>query len=270
MLKETVQNPEIADDSAQGLSAPERALRLLRHKLSGGEWQAGDKLPSEPALAETLGVSRNSVRSALAHLDNEGIISRRHGSGTYVNSVRPLVHSLHQNVGTDELIRSSGHIPGIAEMIWRRTEADEEIAEKLSLDVGAEIIELYRVRTSDGKPVCVEHDYFSASLVPEDHFTMSSSLYEFLSMVCGVNISFGVADLKPGIIGPRCAEALSADSGSPCLILSQVDYTADELPVSYSIEYHLAEAFRFQLVRQGPNLNGSLLGSANLKGGGVM
>lgn len=267
MLNEATAVRPVEDGAIQGLSAPERALRKLRRQLSTGAWQAGDRLPSEPALAEKLGVSRNSVRAALAHLENEGMISRRHGSGTYVNSVRPLVHSLHKNVGTEELIKSSGHVPGISEMVWRRTHADEEIAERLAVEVGTEIIELYRVRTSDGKPVTVEHDFFSAALLPDEQVTLSSSIYEFLSEVCGVHIAFGVADLKPGIIGSECAKSLNVEKGVPCLILRQVDYTMEEKPVSYSVEYHLADAFDFRLVRQGPDFSGPSSAPRGVSGG---
>src|SRR5262245_54748049 len=139
--------------NGQRLSATERAVQSLRHLLSQESWTAGERLPSEPALAEELGVSRVTVRAALAKLEGEGLVTRRHGSGTYVNSVKRLVSSLHINVGADQLIKSSGRTPGIAEMSWRQTGADAEIAERLAIEVGAQIVDLYRVRTSDGDPV---------------------------------------------------------------------------------------------------------------------
>jgi DNA-binding GntR family transcriptional regulator len=229
-----------------------RVIRSLRRRLSQGEWAAGARLPSEPTLAEELGVSRVSVRAALAQLENDGIVNRRHGSGTYVNSVRPLVSSLHINMSNEQMIRSTGHVPGIAEMSWRQAEADKEIADRLAVEVGTPVVHLYRVRTADGVPVTVEYDYFPVSLLPEEPVSLVPSLYRFLSTVCGVDITFGIATLEPALAGSAHASALGVDSDALCLLLRQVDYDAAEQPVSYSVEYHLASALTFQLVRNGP------------------
>lgn len=55
---------------------------------ASGCWQAslppGARLPSEPDLARSLGVSRSSLRSGIALLEEDGVLRRRHGSGTYV------------------------------------------------------------------------------------------------------------------------------------------------------------------------------------------
>lgn len=249
----TATRPRSARDQPAGRgNATARATQSLRRRLSQEVWSPGDRLPSEPALAKELGVSRVSIRGALAQLESEGLVDRRHGSGTYVNSVRPLVRSLHLNVGADELITSRGHVPGIAEMSWRQEAATEEIADNLSIAVGDPVIHLYRVRTSDGAPVTISHDYFSTKLVPEQPISLGPSLYSFLSSVCGVEVKFGVATLEPRTVGAEDAAVFGVDSDDMCLVMRQVDYDLDERPVSYSVEHHLASAFDFQLVRQGP------------------
>jgi GntR family transcriptional regulator len=219
--------------------------------LAQGSWKAGDKLPSEPALATELGVSRTSVRAALAQLESEGLITRSRGNGTYVNSVRPLVHSLHLNIGSDDLITSGGHTSGISEMAWSETVADADVAARLALPEGAPVIELYRVRTSDGAPVTIEHDYFAASLLPGGSPSLGPSLYGFLSDVCGIEVAFGIATLEPSSVGDK-AEIFGVPPCEPIMVIRQVDYAASERPVSYTIERNLASAFNFQLVRQGP------------------
>jgi len=108
------------------------------------------------------------------------------------------------------------------------------------------------VRTSDGAPVIVEYDWFPASLLPAAEVTLGSSLYSFLSNVCGVDVTFGIANLEPALVGAELAPVFGVDAAQLCLVIRQVDYDANERPVSYSIEHHLASAFDFQLVRQGP------------------
>ena len=72
----------------------------LRSAIASGEWQCGDKLPSESELCNTLGVSRVSVRSALQRLSGLGLVESRRGEGTfvctsgssqYMNSIIPII-----------------------------------------------------------------------------------------------------------------------------------------------------------------------------------
>ena len=58
----------------------------LRDRINGGEWDPGDRLPSEPELARRRDVSRSSIRAALTVLERQGYVSRRKGSGTYVTA----------------------------------------------------------------------------------------------------------------------------------------------------------------------------------------
>jgi GntR family transcriptional regulator len=238
-------------------SATLRAIESLRLRLLQEAWSPGDRLPSEVALAKDLGVSRVSIRGALAQLAGEGILSRRHGSGTYVNSVRPLVRSLHLNVGSDELIRSRGHAPGISEMSWRYEAASESVSERLGIVAGSQVVHLYRVRTSDGQPVTISNDYLASALIPDQPLVLGPSLYSFLSVTCGIDVKFGVATLEPSVITESQAAVFDVDAGGVCLKIQQVDYDLSERPVSYSIEYHLASASDFNLIRQGPATPGA-------------
>lgn len=65
-------------------SVAEKARRALEVRLLDGSWTAGMRLPAERALAETLGVSRNSLREAISCLKSRGLLSTRRGSGVFV------------------------------------------------------------------------------------------------------------------------------------------------------------------------------------------
>jgi GntR family transcriptional regulator len=79
---------------------------VLRQRLADNAYEAGRPLPSEPKLAEEFGVSRTTVRRALARLESEQLIVRRHGSGTFplraplTNAIRDQVISLFDNLAT--------------------------------------------------------------------------------------------------------------------------------------------------------------------------
>lgn len=62
----------------------DQAVAELRGRIASGEWTVGTRIPTEPALAELLGVGRNTVREAVQSLVHAGLLDRRQGSGTYV------------------------------------------------------------------------------------------------------------------------------------------------------------------------------------------
>lgn len=62
---------------------------VIRALIIDGKLQPGDRLPQESALAETLGISRNSLREAVRVLEQMRVLTVRHGSGTYVTSLEP-------------------------------------------------------------------------------------------------------------------------------------------------------------------------------------
>ena len=66
--------------SASGTQAPSRSVSVrkeLAHRIEGGLLAEGGRLPSEPALATELGVSRATLREALRALESEGLVLRR-------------------------------------------------------------------------------------------------------------------------------------------------------------------------------------------------
>jgi GntR family transcriptional regulator len=92
--------------SAAGVVLHHQFYVMLRERLLEGIYPVGRPLPSEPKLAEEFGVSRTTVRRALARLEDEQLILRRHGSGTFplrpqrTHAIREQVISLFDNLAT--------------------------------------------------------------------------------------------------------------------------------------------------------------------------
>jgi DNA-binding transcriptional regulator YhcF (GntR family) len=63
-----------------------RVYTILRHALLSGEFAPGAKLPSHTELAAQFGVATLTVRHVLAHLEQEGLVSREHGRGTFARA----------------------------------------------------------------------------------------------------------------------------------------------------------------------------------------
>src|SRR5215212_3127304 len=108
----------------------------LRARIRAGEWRPGDRMPSEPELARRRTVSRSSMRAAITVLEEEGFVSRRHGSGTYVTHRPALQNDLGRNFGVSSLIASMGLQPGTVEERSGMVPAPASVAEALGVEKG--------------------------------------------------------------------------------------------------------------------------------------
>ena len=239
------------------------ARRSLRHSLAqelrarirAGEWRPGERIPSEPELARQETVSRSSMRAAITMLEEEGYVSRRHGSGTYVTHRPALPNELGRNFGVSRMIASEGLQPGTLEESSGTEPAPRAVAEILGIEEGERVSALRRVRTADGRPVVDVTDWCRVDhLAPEDLPTVGS-IYAALAER-GLAVDHGVAHLTPRNADGEVAERLGVPSGTLLLTIDQVDRTADGIAVLVSREHHLADAFTFTLLRRGPGDGG--------------
>ncbi|MBV8048602.1 MAG: GntR family transcriptional regulator [Paludibacterium sp.] len=151
--------------------------RKLAEAINAGWWQADEALPSERSLCEALAISRVTARKALDILLDQGLITRRHGSGTFITPKleQPLSHLK----GFSEVLKAKGFKP---ESQWlsrdRGIPSTEEII-KLGLSPNAEVYRLKRKRLADGVVMAIEISTLPASCLPDPQ-QIGGSLYAYL------------------------------------------------------------------------------------------
>jgi GntR family transcriptional regulator len=223
----------------------------LRARIRAGEWGPGDRLPSEPELARLRTVSRSSMRAAITLLEEEGYVSRRHGSGTYVTHRPLLANDLGRNFGVSSLIEMTGLAPGTVEEIATAIPAPPYVAEALGIAIGEPVSVLRRVRTADGRRVVDSTDWCRIEHLGPEELPITGSVYEALA-ARGLPVEHGVARLLPGNADGELARRLDVPRGTLLLTIDQVDSTAGGMPVLFSREHHVADAFTFTVLRRGP------------------
>lgn len=233
----------------------EIAEQELRQAIARGTFRPGAQLPTESELCQMLGVSRTVVREALRVLEENGLVIRRHGVGTFVRD-HPILKNLNFNFGITEMIESAGMTSGTSYLEIRSESADQEIAEQLRVPVGTQLVTVERVRTADGRPVVYSLDSFPESVLQQTDFDpqllRTHSMYNILQTALGQVIDYGIARLLPMSAPDFVTEKLELPQGALTLYIVQTDYSPDDEPLVYSREYHLPDAFDFIIWRRGP------------------
>ncbi len=244
--------------SRRGRAAP--LSRTLKDELlawiTRSRLEPGAQLPPEPELATELGVSRATLREALRSLQDEGLLMRTRGAGTFLADRPRVRNNLDANFGVTEAIRASGMRAGIERASVTRRRATAEERARLALVRDQDVVEVDRVRTANGRPVVLSRDVLPASLLDDGRDVSSrltrGSIYDLLERDLGIAIHHGVASFAPARATGRIASALGVRRGTLLLFIRQVDYDDAARPVLASDEHHVADAFEFMVIRRGP------------------
>ncbi len=228
----------------------------IRSRIESGTWRPGTRLPPEPELAASLGVSRATLREALRLLAEDGWLSRTRGDGTYVTHRPRLRNNLDVNFGVSELIRSMGMKPGTENLRTYNAVATAAEGERLGIPPSSPVAVIERVRTANDEPVVFSRDVIPHAMVGGREDLLGAlgqgTLYGVLRDDFGIVIAQGLASLKPIKADRWLARQLRVGTGALLLQILQVDYDESGRAVLLSLEYHLAEAFEISVVRRGP------------------
>jgi GntR family transcriptional regulator len=234
------------------MSRVEDVVSALRGKIAAGAFEEG-RLPSEPALAREMGVSRNTIRQALAELELEGLLFRKHGSGTFVNQ-RIL------NIGTRleevwdfvEMIETSGFQAGVRHVELGLEDPEEHIARELNLSPEDEVLVTANVFLADDVPVIYCVDYIPAKLVRSayDEQELHGPVYQFLEKRCHQHVNHNLTEVLPVVVDASLSEHLQCREGLPLHYFKETAFNAEEEPIMYSDEYYRPEYFSFNVLRK--------------------
>ena len=225
----------------------------LTRLILGGEFAVGSKLPNEDRLCDRFGVSRVTIREAVRGLIEDGLVVRRHGSGTYVTR-RPLIrNSLDVNYSYTEHFQASGLKPGRKLIGLRTVPATDDDADKLGLAPGTPVREIRRLRTADGRPAIYSIDRIPTALLGAnlDRSDYAGSLYRVLTDA-GHPISHAETILRPTVVGKELARILDVSVGTPVQEMHQVDFDQESQPVMVSDEWHVTSIIELRVYRRGP------------------
>lgn len=156
-------------------------VHTIMGQIERGELLPGQKIPSERELAALLGVNRMTVKNAILHLEENGVLERYHGKGTFVRKDRRKLSSAVRG-GISEKAKEAGASVFSKIIYAGQIEKYPYLEKKLELPSDGAIYALYRVRYLDKVPSAVEYTYLAESYFPDiGQYDFSSiSLYEYM------------------------------------------------------------------------------------------
>ncbi len=210
--------------------------REILQCLAAGEWEAGDRLPSEPELAKRFGVAVFTLRAGIQKLADSGVLVRRQGKGTYValHSARPLRNQFLR------IYEDSGK-----QISWSRklirfgeTRADDAVAETLQLGAKAKERDIYHIECLlcvDQRNIALLDVKAAAHLFRPLHRDMfvrtDESYYAIYQELGGVNVIRTEERVRAALAGRSAAKVLSVGVEDPVLVVDRVAYTYRDVPV---------------------------------------
>ncbi len=195
-----------------------RLNHVLRQLVA--ELPADASVPSEAELCQSYGISRTTVRKAIADLIQEGLLYTVQGKGTFV-APRKLRSAWVQQTGglyadmTERGFKVTMQVLAVGVVL-----AEENILQEMGLPEGAQMVQVTRLRFVDDKPFDIVTNFMPAERFPglEDEDFTHKSLYSILRNRYQVNFARGVRVVEAGACPADEARLLHVRPGAPILI----------------------------------------------------
>ncbi|RKQ32683.1 GntR family transcriptional regulator [Oceanobacillus halophilus] len=224
-------------------------IEQIKEKINNGELEPGERLPSETAFSKELGVSRNTLREALRILEEENIIVRKHGIGTFVNNKPVFTGGIEELFSITDMIEREGKTSGTDIHFTGYVDPHSDDIEELKLEENEQVFLVKRVRTADGVPLVYCIDKIPANLLAKGYKLNQESIIGSLEEM-GITISYAEAQIKTISYHNEISEVMGCDKDTPLLILRQIHYDQSNRPVLYSINYFRSDQISFNVLRK--------------------
>jgi len=218
---------------------------ILR-QIKSGELKPNDRLPSESELCELHSAGRNTVRRALSKLVDEGCLKTIPGLGTFVEDSR-LTKTAEYLIGLTQEMRLHEKEVTSRVLEAKLISADPFLTRHLRVQLGAEVVFLYRVRQMDGEPSAIERAYLPHALCPGIlKFDFSKqSLYETLSNVYQQRPYRAEQEIEAGLATEEVARLLNLTQPAVVLVFHRETRLENDEIIEYVDSELRADRFRF-------------------------
>lgn len=232
------------DDDHSPLYAKVEAA--LISDISAGVLRPGNQLPPEDRLIERFGVSRTTVRKAIANLVSRGRVEIRRGKGTFIAPPK-VTQELTQLTGFVEDMRALGRTATTRLLDKQSVPADEVAGRQLAVPPGSLVMRIQRVRMADGVAMSFDETYLPHEIGKKivTHDLDAEPIFSLLEDRYDLPLVEAEYRLEATIAAPDVAQALCIESGSAIFLIERTSYTEGHRPVDYERLYYRGDLISF-------------------------
>ena len=239
----------------QKISSSMRAKEKFLTMLHEGVFKPGDRLPSEPQMAQMISVSRETWRSSLEQLRREHYIASRHGVGSFVLDLpKKIPNDLSSLRSLSEMIRQNGIQEQDSSVQVARRKAEKKVQQKLDLEKDTIVTIITRTRFSANTVICYSINYIPIEYSKElSSGNLPPSLFHYFEEKYALYIARSDTQIVVPTKEDANADRLFLNGANSVLALYQLHYDAKGRPIMYSMDYLNGDQFDFSVTRIRPH-----------------
>jgi GntR family transcriptional regulator len=222
----------------------------LEERIAAEHYPPGSKLPPEGELASSFQLNRNTVRHALSSLVQRGLLTKEKGVGTFVRRSHALapVHRLDRmtsflddfgmgDVLIEDSILSKARLP-----------APPDLAAKLKLKPGDDLLKIERIRIADKTPLLFESQFYKFQDFAELlHMEIRGSMYQILTSRFNIDLHHSTQTLRAVHPPASIAHTLQINPDVPCMYIESLAYNAQGVCVEVLQSYYRGDRYLFRV-----------------------
>lgn len=215
-----------------------RIQEYIAELVLSGKLAPDEKIQSERDFSEDLGVSRMTVRRAITELVNEGLLERKHGSGTYVAKPK-LTYDAGELANHAEAMGKRNIATTSQLLEFGQVIASKRLAGFLEVQIGDPIYRICILRFANRVPVVLERVFVPCARCPglEEWNLEKSSIHDLLTEAYHLEPRRISQTVEAVVAADTVAQQLRVEEGFPLLMLSRVTFDADHVPVVFAQDF---------------------------------
>lgn len=207
-------------------------LIIIRNQILNGKILPGERIPSEEELITTYGLSRGTVRKAIAQLEAERLVETEHGIGSFVRAFHPNAipfHFLIPSQDCEDFCKNARYEVVVQENI----PAPFDMAEKLRLPLGSFVTHIARRKLVNSEVVSYTERYLHQDILPSlvsEDLSKIGSIHDLLVDSSEYPLLRAEIEIEAHLLNAEEAYFLKTMPGESAIVVHRMTYTAPNRP----------------------------------------
>lgn len=213
--------------------------------IKAGSFASGRKIPGEFELSEQYGISRITVRSAIAELVKEGYLTKQQGKGTFLNN--PVINeNILDDISFTSVCLQNGLTPSSKILKVQRRPANDQDVALLSISPTESVLYIERIRYANGAPVILEHNTFPQRFLSlADETLENASIYKLLRSQFGIQTLKSQKTIEIALASKEEGQLLETKSKAPILLVHELVKDETDTPIHHTRLLIRGDTFKY-------------------------